>query len=285
MDELDAARKARVLITEAQLTSIPVDVERLVKHIGGEVRYVTDLSVPGFTVGINGKKIIYIEQADPVVRQRFTICHEVGHIVLDIPTGHDRSNYPLVYTGRSKNEILCDVFAASLLLPDDAFKPLADNGDVDFSSVDRLADHFMASRTAVASRFSAVNFRPCAFVLAEKGVIRFVSYSPTLREAWAWITTGVKLPSGSLAARCRQSAQEGPVKIDPTVWFDDWRRGGTLLEDARHLSRLDQTLALICFEDEDLPPSLEEFNDRSDDTDGLKELDGILPWPDKGRRR
>jgi hypothetical protein len=46
---------------------------------------------------------------------------------------------------------------------------------------------------------------------------------------------------------------ESSDKIDADIWFSDWERGGTLLEEVRHLAQWDQTLTLLWFEDEEVP--------------------------------
>jgi len=46
-----------------------------------------------------------------------------------------------------------------------------------------------------------------------------------------------------------------------------------VLEEARYLTRWDQTLTLLWFEDEEVPQEKEIEEDV-----GLKELDGVLPW-------
>ena len=43
--------------------------------------------------------------------------------------------------------------------------------------------------------------------------------------------------------------------------------------------------SLLWFEDEDLAPAGVERQQREEDEFGLAELDGILPWPGKSRRR
>jgi len=110
--------------------------------------------------------------------------------------------------------------------------------------------------------------------------------SKALREARAWITRGTSLPSGSLSALLRngQSAK-GPREIAADIWFNNWRRGGVLLEEARRLSGYDQTLSLLWFEDEEVPHEPSSDNNDADEESGLKELDGKLPWPGKCRRR
>jgi hypothetical protein len=68
--------------------------------------------------------------------------------------------------------------------------------------------------------------------------------------------------------------------------FDNWQPGGTLLEEARHLERWDQTLTLLWFEDEEIA-SARRVPGRNDvdQEQGLRELDGGLPWRGKKRRK
>ena len=110
--------------------------------------------------------------------------------------------------------------------------------------------------------------------------------SKALREARAWITRGISLPSGSLSALLRNGQfAKGPQEIAADIWFNDWRRGGVLLEEARHLTGYNQILSLLWFEDEEVPHEPAANNNDPDEETGLKELDGVLPWPGKHRRR
>ena len=77
----------------------------------------------------------------------------------------------------------------------------------------------------------------------------------------------------------------GPDEIAADVWFSDWRRGGIVLEEARHLKSWEQTLTLLWFEDEEVPPLRREGSETEDEEPFLRELDGTLPWPGKRRRR
>jgi hypothetical protein len=52
------------------------------------------------------------------------------------------------------------------------------------------------------------------------------------------------------------------------------------------LSRWDQTLTLLWFEDEEIPATRNSKATCDEEEDqGLPELDGVLPWPGKKRRR
>jgi hypothetical protein len=82
------------------------------------------------------------------------------------------------------------------------------------------------------------------------------------------------LPRGSLSERVRVGGIcDGPEETEADVWFDDWDRGGVLLEEARHLKQWDKTVALLWFEDEEIPPPKRERNKEQEDL-GLSELDG-----------
>jgi hypothetical protein len=107
-----------------------------------------------------------------------------------------------------------------------------------------------------------------------------------LREANAWVQPRLALPKGSVAERLRAGGKcDGPEEIDADIWFSNWERGGMLLEDARHLPRWDQTVALIWFDEEEVPAPRHAQREREEEEFGLAELDGILPWPGRKRRK
>ena len=88
----------------------------------------------------------------------------------------------------------------------------------------------------------------------------------------------------SIAAGGPGGSIDGSIEISAELWIDDPKRGDDyLLEEARLLPEWDQVLSLLWFE-EDLEGSDDIGDDREDDG-GLKELDGMLPWPSKKRRR
>ena len=138
---------------------------------------------------------------------------------------------------------------------------------------------------ATGSRFATLVSAPCAFVLSEQGKVRYASRSTALRQANAWISPRMVLPQASVSERLRAGGtSDGPEETEADIWFNDWERGGTLLEDARHLKQWDQTVALLWFEDEEVPP-LKRAHHQGEEESGLSELDGILPWPGKKRRK
>jgi Zn-dependent peptidase ImmA (M78 family) len=291
LEEFSVVMKARELVRMTNPTVIPVPVEAYVERVGAVLKIDDSLSEnePGWSFENKNKKYICVNGNDIPERQRFTICHELAHMVLGLPSEHQEV-LSTSYVKRSLNEIFCDIFAAELLLPHRFFQPLAQKAAISLATIDSLAKDFDASFTATGSRYAAVLKVPCAFVLSEKGKVRYASRSTMLRDAGAWIAPRIEMPAGSVSARLRGGAiGNGPEEIDADEWFQNWERGGTLLEEARHLERWDQTLSLLWFEDEEVPvPKHNDWKDTGqseEDAELLPELDGVLRWPGKKRRR
>ena len=173
------------------------------------------------------------------------LCHEIAHIVLGLPSDHNTLP-SWSYAKKSPEEIFCDIFAAKLLLPYRLFKPVVDKEEISFSTVTNLANRFEASLSATGSRFAMVVSAPCAFVLSERGKVKYTSRSTSLREVNAWVHPRLGLPHDSVSERVRTGEFcNGPEEINADIWFSDWDRGGMLLEEAVHLEQWDQTLTLL----------------------------------------
>ena len=290
MDEFTAVLRARQFIRQIGIDAIPVDIDHYLKAAQAIYRVRHDFAddVSGNTTRISGRHCIFVNGRHTFERQRFTILHEIAHIVLELPSIHDsvlKTATLMSYARRPLEEVCCDAFAAECLLPYDLFKKDVDRHSVDFGSVERLAAAYDASLTCTGSRFAFVNEALCAFVLIESGVVRYVSSSKLMRERKCWIEIGMRLPQGSAAQKIRAGdTVDGPIEVDPGLWIDNPRRGGTyLLEEARLLPEWNQVLSLLWFED-DSGNSDDGFDD-VDDEGRLEELDGMLPWPSKKRRR
>jgi len=284
VDEFTAISRAREFVRKVNSDAVPVSVEAYAKELGAKLKYESDMKdgEDGCSTELNGKLIIAVNARTLPQRQRYTICHEIAHAVLGLPTEHEGASGSW---RKHPNEVLCDTFAAELLLPFDKFRPLVDEETPGFAAVNSLAETFEASLAATASRFAFVTAAPLAYVLSEGGKVKYCARSRALRDMKAWVPLNGSLPAESLSARVRGGYRnDGPQEIDADTWFANWEGGGMLVEDARHLAAYDQTLSLIWFEDGDAaasqPDRLLTF-----ERDGLNELDGELPWPGNKKRR
>lgn len=121
-----ARKKAQELLGQAGVTAAPVPVERLASLLGATIRYEPfegDLSGMVHRRA-DGRAVIGINSLQPTVRKRYTIAHELGHLLLHAddefhvdernPIGFRTSASSL---GTDDKEIEANQFAAELLVP------------------------------------------------------------------------------------------------------------------------------------------------------------------------
>lgn len=289
MTEFEAELKARRFVQEAGITQIPVDLSRYVEKVSGIVTLdALEPDEAGYTMVTPKGPLITLNAFDRAARRRFTQCHEIGHLVLGLPSQHSHGP-EWSYAKRPMNEVCCDVFAAELLLPATLFLAFTKDRSLDFDTVDEFRVKFFASREATASRLAATSKLPCGYMLSEGGKVQHLVRSPALRQANAWIARGTPLPVGSAAQALRASkAGSGSESCSGDLWFDGWH-DVELIESSVYIPDYDQTLTLLHCSDQDeldaLPrtPSREVAVDEEDEL--LKPLDGYPSWSRPRDRR
>ena len=293
MDEFRTILRAREFVGDAGNESVPVDIERLAAAAKAKIKIAYDLAddESGQTTQFKGKHIIIVNGNHREERQRFTVLHEIAHIVLGLSSQHHgatlKTDVLLRYRRRPEEEMLCDVFAAECLLPYGSFAREVADTDISLDAVKSLAARYKASLAATGSRFAVNASEPCAFVLSEDGRIRYVSRSKHLIELKGWVCFNAPVPVDSVAHRliAGDSKIEDHDEIPTDVWFDGGIRNRPLVaEEAILLQEWNQCLSLVWF-DETLKPVRDRWDEEEDDEPLLKELDGTLPWPSKSRRK
>lgn len=156
-------RRPRAILGALNVTSPPVPIEAVARHLGAEVRYEPfegDLSGLLYVDGV--RPIIGVNALHPKVRQRFTIAHELGHWVLhESERLHvDRAFRIYLRSARSSLavdpvEIAANRFAADLLMPPDMIRQ--DVGDriidfVDDDEIRKLSSRYQVSLQAMIFR-------------------------------------------------------------------------------------------------------------------------------------
>ena len=123
-------REARRVLNELTVRTTPVDVSAIAEQLGAEIRYRRfDDDISGLLVRDADSKVIGVHVDHSKTRQRFTIAHEIGHLVmhkgddrvivehLRITKVNWRDNVSAQATDRE--EIEANQFAAALLMPSD----------------------------------------------------------------------------------------------------------------------------------------------------------------------
>lgn len=289
MDDADVRQKARAFVAKVDVSNIRSDLTPYVVAANAKVKK-DELGEgeSGYTITKpNGKHVIMVNSLETEERQRFTICHEIAHIVLDLKSSHEEVP-SWSYAKRHSNEIACDTFAAELLMPQQQWLSLVPKEEPSLDLIQRMADLFGTSFPAAASRFACLSEMPCAFVTMERGVVRYAARSTSLRQAGAWISPKSVIPIGSVAYRLHSSGISAvdTDEVSQDIWFDNWEKGLDLWELSRHYARTDTTTSLLWFDSDDLPETeVNRFGVRVEEDDGLAELTGELPWPGRSRRR
>src|SRR4051794_1762159 len=91
LDEFSVVLKAREFVRKANITTIPAPLEPYLAAARAVVREMADM--PTDEAGTcfpmaDGSFRICINANDRAERRRFTVCHEIGHIVLGLKSDH-----------------------------------------------------------------------------------------------------------------------------------------------------------------------------------------------------
>jgi Zn-dependent peptidase ImmA (M78 family) len=163
---------ARRILSEHDLVRAPVPVERLAKKLGARLSYQpfseNDDDVSGLLYRDGSRTIIGINSTHAPTRQRFTIAHELGHLLLHPgkPMILDRARVNLRNSVSSMasdtQEIEANQFAAALLMPRDfllsELKQMpAKRAD---TLIEGLAKKFNVSREAMRHRLVNLGILP-----------------------------------------------------------------------------------------------------------------------------
>jgi hypothetical protein len=283
VDELTAIGRARRLV--GALTTAPVDVAALAAAHGMDVKETDQLDdgEAGNTFIKGGRRIILVNKKDDPFRRRFTVLHELGHHLLELPSKHGATvpaNELERFIGRPPEEKICDVFAAECLVPWHLLKPLVSNAAFSVEVVDQLHKLFQASRQCVASSFVRASREPVAYVYAEGGRIQSIVASAALKSLRIFIQGGM-LPSTSAAALALASAETiETADLDASDWSSsDVALDFACYEEAIHRGAWGQTLSLLTFERVSRAQGVSRQTEEEDDL--LPELTGYPSWSRK----
>ena len=140
----------------------PVEVVKIANGLGYKIYYLAKDEGPGIAGKVDHEnKSIFIRPSDPVQRQRFTIAHEIGHIVLHKNGGQEAhfSSEEInvaIYSDKVE-EMEANKFAAMLLMPEMEFrKQWGRHGGL----IEGIADYFNVSQLAAAVRANTLGLMP-----------------------------------------------------------------------------------------------------------------------------
>lgn len=164
MSAENAREEARAVLKQHGVTSAPVPVDRIARQLGVRVQFAPlDNDLSGMAHIRNGVVVVGVNSLHAPNRQRFTLAHELGHVVLhrsilesavhvDRVLLRDRTSS----AGVDRQEIEANAFASELLMPTDILNSLLGGRAVildDDKEVAALAKRFRVSESAMRFRF------------------------------------------------------------------------------------------------------------------------------------
>jgi hypothetical protein len=131
--------------------SFPQGPEKLAERLRIDVRYSALQGCDGWCLSVDETAIIHINSTYAKSRQRFTLAHELGHLLLGIPSGLTES-FSDMFRSDSKEERKVNDIAAELLLPCRIVGKTVGKVPVDASALRRLAKNARVSELVAALR-------------------------------------------------------------------------------------------------------------------------------------
>ena len=156
-------REVQALLDKANVNASPVPVEAIATMLGARiVKSDFNNEVSGILIRKDGDIVIGVAKEQSKTRQRFTIAHEIGHLILhegeDVHVDKDfrvKLRSQVSSAAIDVDEIEANAFAAALLMPETLLmkdiKKLAIDFD-DASQIDNLAKRYNVSGQAMTFR-------------------------------------------------------------------------------------------------------------------------------------
>ena len=154
LSPLNARRLASETQERCNVNQYPIPIVSIAKKEGVIVEFTQILS-DGALVRTKENCIIKVNESIPPYRQRFTIAHELGHVLLDrlyqkFTNIHECSTgiFPL----KNKEERFCDSFASYLLIPDTAIIEFSEWNRISIQELVRKAHQLKVSLSSLVWR-------------------------------------------------------------------------------------------------------------------------------------
>ncbi len=121
----------------------PTNLELIGKNLGVHSIKKEPIALEGLLVWEEGKYSIKVRRDRPPARQRFTIAHELGHLIVreagNLALRPTQARMSVPCAEHAWEEELCDYVAAQLLIPDDWAWAFVNARRPDFSTIAEMA--------------------------------------------------------------------------------------------------------------------------------------------------
>jgi Zn-dependent peptidase ImmA (M78 family) len=164
------AAHARDLLSRLEIRSVPVPLVKIGQYLSAIIRFSPlDEELSGMIFVRDGVPIIGVNSIHHPNRQRFTLAHEFGHLVLHkhliTSVVHVDKTFPFLLrnpksaSGKDKIEIQANQFAAELLMPEAILAKALERESFDIDDegpLEELARKFRVSKQAMGHRIQNI---------------------------------------------------------------------------------------------------------------------------------
>jgi Zn-dependent peptidase ImmA (M78 family) len=176
-----ATKMAKQVLKEQRVLSAPVQIEQIAKRYAHVVLEDLPPDVSGMLVPLAADTskhpwAIIVNETNAKVRQRFTIAHELGHLLLHrYTTPHADAGYKVRFrdqassTGSVGEEIEANQFAAALLMPEELILSYLAKVGFDYASAETDETAVIEKLAAIANKFK-VSIQSLSFRIANLAV-------------------------------------------------------------------------------------------------------------------
>jgi Zn-dependent peptidase ImmA (M78 family) len=224
-----------------------VRVEAIADYLGVEIREGVLDGATAQLVQYQGRKVILLSNrvVDPRAH-RFSIAHELGHLVLRHQSSPQPGTSWPTAQGRPRrdHEAEANAFAAELLMPSALLRRRCEVAPVSLQVPRQIAEEFNVSLPASAIRFAELASEKCAAVMSLRGSVRWAASSATFRHR---IARGARVQRNSLAGSYFASGAvvDDPQEVPPTAWIDKQARRCSLVEHASSTREYGTVLSML----------------------------------------
>jgi Zn-dependent peptidase ImmA (M78 family) len=252
-----AGKLAEVIRNQFDLGYVP-DLEFLCSRLNVDVEEVPVTGFEGALLQSEARgtsKILLKRGLRSEGRKRFTIAHELGHLLFEASSDFRHGCQPVAMLpslASPDREAQANEFAAELLMPQRCLARMIDQTGPTLANVQEIATYFRTSLTSAALRYQRVCGFQCAVVHSEGSAIQWEFTARHERKFPFELVCRndlKNLPEGSVIRRLREGAlvPEGMHEVPPETWLapTDAARVVRLYEDSRFFPRYDTGLTLL----------------------------------------
>ena len=166
--------------------------------------------------------VIRVSPNDKEERKRFSIAHELGHLLM----GHITSIKKVCHYDdmmswyQSSQETQANFFASELILPSKIVGSFCDVEEISFKPIELIAREFRTSLTATAIKFVRLCPEKCAVIYSKEGKIKWFYKSHDWR---GFIHNNKKLDKNTVAYDLfvGEELEAEPVEVDADAWIEN----------------------------------------------------------------